>query len=134
MRWVVTLVVFFFFSLPAIAQDTVLKTRLAIDGQGNVIRDAVIVVQHALGLAMALVIYVLLLRRGTGRWLAALAIAPLQDLLNLGAEARMNHPGRAEGNWRWRCTEEMLSAPVFQDLRSLTETSDRLSARSTAPF
>src|SRR5262249_11950313 len=36
--------------------------------------DAVIVVQHALGLAMALVIYVLLLRRGTGRWLAALAI------------------------------------------------------------
>ena len=44
MRWVVTLVVFFFFSLPAIAQDTVLKTRLAIDGQGNVIRDAVIVV------------------------------------------------------------------------------------------
>ena len=65
---------------------------------------------------------------------AALAIAPLQDLLNLGAEARMNHPGRAEGNWRWRCTEEMLSAPVFQDLRSLTETSDRLSARSTAPF
>jgi len=44
MRWVVTLVVFFFFSLPAIAQDTVLKTRLAIDGQGNVIHDAVIVV------------------------------------------------------------------------------------------
>ena len=44
MRWVVTLVVFFFFSLPAIAQDTVLKTRLAIDGQGNVIRNAVIVV------------------------------------------------------------------------------------------
>ena len=44
MRWVVTLVVFFFFSLPAIAQDTVLKTRLAIDGQGNVIRDAVIVI------------------------------------------------------------------------------------------
>ena len=59
---------------------------------------------------------------------AALAIAPLQDLLNLGAEARMNHPGRAEGNWRWRCTEEMLSAPVFQDLRSLTQTSDRFGA------
>jgi len=65
---------------------------------------------------------------------AALAIAPLQDLLNLGEEARMNHPGRAEGNWRWRCTEEMLFAPVFQDLRNLTQTSDRLSARSTAPF
>jgi 4-alpha-glucanotransferase len=36
---------------------------------------------------------------------AALAIAPLQDLPNLGAEARMNVPGRADGNWRWRCTE-----------------------------
>jgi len=44
MRWIVTLVLSFFFSLPAIAQDTVLKTRLAIDGQGNVMRDAVIVV------------------------------------------------------------------------------------------
>ena len=34
---------------------------------------------------------------------AALAIAPLQDVLNLGKEARMNQPGSAEGNWRWRC-------------------------------
>jgi 4-alpha-glucanotransferase len=33
---------------------------------------------------------------------AALAIAPLQDLLNLGAGARMNVPGRAEGNWSSR--------------------------------
>jgi hypothetical protein len=33
---------------------------------------------------------------------AAPAIAPLQDLLNLGSEARMNVPGRADGNWRWR--------------------------------
>src|ERR1700722_16417611 len=40
---------------------------------------------------------------------AAVSIAPLQDLLNLGKEARMNIPGRAEGNWGWRCTEEMLS-------------------------
>jgi hypothetical protein len=39
--------------------------------------DAVIVVQHLLGLGMAVVIYTLLLRRGTGRWLAALAIAPV---------------------------------------------------------
>jgi 4-alpha-glucanotransferase len=56
---------------------------------------------------------------------AALAIAPLQDLLNLGAEGRMNLPGRAEGNWRWRCTEDMLSAPVFDWLRVLTDTSRR---------
>ena len=57
---------------------------------------------------------------------AALAIVPLQDLLNLGAEGRMNHPGRAEGNWRWRCTDDMLAAPVFQHLRSLTKDTHRL--------
>jgi 4-alpha-glucanotransferase len=56
---------------------------------------------------------------------AALAIAPLQDLLNLGREARMNVPGRADGNWRWRCTESMLSSPAFQWLRDLTERSRR---------
>jgi 4-alpha-glucanotransferase len=56
---------------------------------------------------------------------AELAIAPLQDLLNLGAEARMNLPGSTEGNWRWRCTDEMLSASAFERLRGLTTTSDR---------
>jgi 4-alpha-glucanotransferase len=56
---------------------------------------------------------------------AALAVAPLQDLLNLGSEARMNVPGRAEGNWRWRCTEEMLAAPAFQQLRELTRKAGR---------
>lgn len=40
---------------------------------------------------------------------AAIAIAPLQDLLNLGTEARMNLPGRAEGNWAWRLLPEHLS-------------------------
>ena len=56
---------------------------------------------------------------------AALAIVPLQDVLNLGAEARMNVPGRAEGNWTWRCTEEMSSSPAFQSLRELTRSSNR---------
>ena len=58
---------------------------------------------------------------------AALAIAPLQDLLNLGAEARMNVPGSTEGNWRWRCTESMLSGPAFGWLRDLTNVSNRAS-------
>ena len=62
---------------------------------------------------------------------AALAMAPLQDLLNLGREARMNVPGRAEGSWRWRCTEDMLSAPAFEWLRDLTNTSNRLAAIGT---
>jgi 4-alpha-glucanotransferase len=56
---------------------------------------------------------------------AALAVAPLQDLLNLGAEGRMNVPGRAEGNWSWRCPEELLSAADFHSLRDLTRTSNR---------
>jgi len=56
---------------------------------------------------------------------AALAIAPLQDFLNLGAEARMNLPGSTKGNWRWRCTDEMLSELVFERLYGLTTTTDR---------
>jgi 4-alpha-glucanotransferase len=43
------------------------------------------------------------------RIMAALTIAPLQALLNLGREARMNASGRADGNWRWPCTENILS-------------------------
>jgi len=57
---------------------------------------------------------------------AALAIAPLQDVLNLGVKARMNVPGRAEGNWSWRCTEDMLSAPAFRWLQDVTKISHRL--------
>jgi 4-alpha-glucanotransferase len=56
---------------------------------------------------------------------AGLAMAPLQDLLNLGSETRMNTPGRAAGNWRWRCNQEMLSASPFERLRHLTEATDR---------
>jgi len=57
---------------------------------------------------------------------AALAIAPFQDLLNLGDEGRMNVPGRAEGNWRWRCRAEQLSRAGYERLRDLTKTSGRL--------
>jgi 4-alpha-glucanotransferase len=49
-------------------------------------------------------------------------------LLTLGvtAEARMNVSGRAQGNWSWRCTEEMMSAADFDSLRELTKSSNRL--------
>ncbi len=56
---------------------------------------------------------------------AALALAPLQDLLNLGADARMNVPGRAEGNWRWRSTQGVLAAALFHRLRDLTSATRR---------
>lgn len=63
---------------------------------------------------------------------AALAIAPLQDVLNLGREARMNVPGCPEGNWHWRATPEMLSDAAFERLRDLTQASNRLAAIGTA--
>jgi 4-alpha-glucanotransferase len=56
---------------------------------------------------------------------AGLAIAPVQDVLNLGSEARMNVPGRADGNWRWRCTECALSHSRFEWLRQTTESAGR---------
>jgi 4-alpha-glucanotransferase len=62
---------------------------------------------------------------------AALAIAPLQDLLNLGANARMNVPGRADGNWRWRCSEDMLTPEPFLWLHNLTESTKRLTGSGT---
>jgi 4-alpha-glucanotransferase len=57
---------------------------------------------------------------------AALAIVPFQDLFNLGSEARMNLPGTAEGNWRWRVTQNTLNASAFQQLKDLTASTNRL--------
>jgi 4-alpha-glucanotransferase len=56
---------------------------------------------------------------------AALAIAPLQDVLDLGSEARMNLPGTEEGNWQWRYAPEDLTAERAERLHALTESSRR---------
>jgi 4-alpha-glucanotransferase len=56
---------------------------------------------------------------------AALAIAPFQDLLNLGNEGRMNVPGCAQANWRWRADRRMLCPPVFARLKELTHDRNR---------
>jgi 4-alpha-glucanotransferase len=63
---------------------------------------------------------------------AAVSMAPLQDLLNLGPEARMNVPGRADRNWRWRCTEAMLSDRSFEWLRELTKQSNRMESTTNS--
>lgn len=47
------------------------------------------------------------------------AIVPLQDVLGLGTEARMNFPGRPSGNWRWRYRAEMLTPELSGRLREL---------------
>jgi 4-alpha-glucanotransferase len=49
------------------------------------------------------------------------ALAPLQDVLSLGPEARMNFPGRPAGNWCWRYTPELLTGAVLDRLGDLTE-------------
>jgi 4-alpha-glucanotransferase len=51
---------------------------------------------------------------------AALAIAPLQDVLELGTEARMNLPGTQEGNWQWRFHARSLTAENARALRELS--------------
>jgi 4-alpha-glucanotransferase len=57
---------------------------------------------------------------------SALAVVPLQDVLGLGSAARMNVPGRAEGQWRWRCTDEAANDVCWQRLLELTRASGRL--------
>jgi 4-alpha-glucanotransferase len=57
---------------------------------------------------------------------AALAIAPLQDVLRLGPEARMNLPGTDDGNWSWRFRAGDLTAELAARLRDLTEVADRV--------
>ncbi|RMF56262.1 MAG: 4-alpha-glucanotransferase [Bacteroidetes bacterium] len=52
---------------------------------------------------------------------AGLAIVPVQDLLGLGSEARMNTPGQGAGNWAWRLQEGTLTPEVGRRLRLLTE-------------
>ncbi len=51
---------------------------------------------------------------------ARLAMAPMQDLLGLGAQTRMNRPGTTGGNWRWRLEPDALSARLAGRLGTLT--------------
>ena len=48
------------------------------------------------------------------------AIFPVQDILNLGSEARMNSPGRPDGNWTWRLKPGQLTGDVLRRLGELT--------------
>ncbi|HEX3282381.1 MAG TPA: 4-alpha-glucanotransferase [Pyrinomonadaceae bacterium] len=49
------------------------------------------------------------------------AIVPMQDVLGLGTEARMNLPNSTEGNWSWRLKEQSLTSELAERLRKLTE-------------
>jgi 4-alpha-glucanotransferase len=56
---------------------------------------------------------------------ARLAVAPMQDLLDLGAETRMNRPGTMDGNWRWRMEAGALSARLSGRLGTMTGAAGR---------
>ena len=55
-----------------------------------------------------------------------LAVAPLQDALGLGGDARMNTPGTAEGNWSWRLAGDELTDALAARLRAVTEAAGRV--------
>lgn len=57
---------------------------------------------------------------------ADLAIVPLQDVLDLGPEARMNTPGVASGNWSWRFTWHDVPTWVAPELAQMSELYGRL--------
>ena len=56
---------------------------------------------------------------------ARIAVAPIQDFLGLGNEARINVPGTVGLNWRWRLSPNQLDGAVCQKILRLTETYNR---------
>ncbi len=63
---------------------------------------------------------------------AMLALAPLQDFLNLGNEARMNYPGNPSGNWTWRMPADALQDDLAQRIRELNDLYGRVPQASQA--
>jgi 4-alpha-glucanotransferase len=59
--------------------------------------------------------------RGVLASVANTAIIPLQDLLGLGTEARMNLPNSTEGNWAWRYKPGALTDQIGAKLKELTQ-------------
>ena len=60
---------------------------------------------------------------------ASIAIFPMQDIIGLGAWARTNTPGKPDGNWQWRMSQQQLQKALIDNapyLHSLCELSDRL--------
>ena len=49
-----------------------------------------------------------------------LAVAPLQDVMGLGTEARMNVPGLADGNWGWRFRPDQFPHGALERLAEWT--------------
>jgi 4-alpha-glucanotransferase len=70
--------------------------------------------------------------RGALASVARLAIVPLQDVLGLGSDARMNTPSRSDGNWGWRLEPGLLTSQLAQKLAAISEVTDRVPMVSAA--
>ncbi len=63
--------------------------------------------------------------RAAATSVADVALFPVQDILQLGTEARMNVPSSSGDNWAWRCPDGMLTPELAGKLAALTEVTDR---------
>jgi 4-alpha-glucanotransferase len=63
---------------------------------------------------------------------AALCLLPMQDVLGFGNDCRMNTPGTASGNWRWRCASRFITDGLAEQLRQSTTLFGRLPAAEAA--
>ncbi|MGA6984269.1 MAG: 4-alpha-glucanotransferase [Candidatus Sulfotelmatobacter sp.] len=64
---------------------------------------------------------------------ADLALIPMQDVLGLGSEARMNTPSLDDGNWQWRLAPGQFTPEVIAKLSKLAEVTDRLPKSFSLP-
>jgi len=63
--------------------------------------------------------------RAVWKSVAVFAIAPMQDVLGLGGDARMNFPSKLGGNWEWRMSENDLREDLAEGLRDLNWLTNR---------
>jgi 4-alpha-glucanotransferase len=64
---------------------------------------------------------------------ANFSVVPLQDVLGLGSEARLNTPSTHSGNYHWRCQPEALKPELAKKLAALAEVTDRVPQKMPAP-
>jgi 4-alpha-glucanotransferase len=61
---------------------------------------------------------------------AVFGLAPMQDFLNLGNEARMNYPGNPSGNWTWRMSKDAASSELQAKIKEINYLYSRLNTGS----
>ena len=108
--------------------DTVVGWWNSKSGAGSIRTPEDIAKEHAfarayLGFTDQPIHWVLI--RGVLASVADTAVIPLQDVLGLGSDARMNLPGSSSGNWRWRCRPGVLSPDLAEHLKKLNQVYDR---------